>query len=471
MGSVKLRMSLFFTLVVFILLAVFATFLYFGLQTLMVRQLERELLAHADAIEDSFDPAADDFKYLQEGTENRAAAQNEYLRIVRADGNLYFVSHRFSGGEPGFPESEARQLEVGGHFMRTVKLPGKADYRAIVLSVPDTGDQRHIAWVELWQSTKPVNASLGFFRKVLLFSLPLALMIVALAAYLMVNRGIRPVALMARMTEEITYDSLDKRLPVLNSDDEFGRLAGRFNELLARLEESSLQQRRLLSNVSHELKTPLAILRSHWESRVTEDSFAEADREQMAADLEEVARLAKMVDDLSLISRSYEDAADLQRESLNISQLIRNLAEDMSVLAGVKNQQIRVESAPEILVSGSPRYLRRLFINILDNAVKYSPENGRIEVNCRAEAGKVIITIHDDGPGIPAADLPKVFDRFYRSPNVRDSQIRGSGLGLTLARWIAELHDGSLTISAPEGDGTSVCFIMPELNKPISNSV
>jgi len=442
--SIKIRMAFFSTVVVFFLLVVFGISLYFGLESLSYNQLNRQLVIYADAIEDSYDPATGEFKFLHEGTENYKAAQNDWVRIINKDGSVLFMSDRFKKYHFVFPLQQVLYNKSGKYLFRQFVASNKKEYRSVILAFPGKKGEKPIGWVEVWEPVKSVKSTLSFFRKLLLLSLPFALLIVAGAAYLMVQRILRPISLMAKQSEEIDHASLDQRLPVINPDDELGRLATRFNYLLARLENSFRQHKELLGNISHELKTPLAILRSHWEAKISNTQIPESIREQLTSDVEELARLAKMVDDLNLLSRSQEMTFEIKKEKIDLPAMLQVLVEDIRFLAEVKYQQVIFKTASQIFISGDVRLLKRLFLNILDNSVKYTQECGMIEVNCVVRNSAAIISITDNGPGIPESDLAHVFDRFFRAGNNHNSEIKGSGLGLTLAKWIAEVHQGQL---------------------------
>lgn len=461
LNSIKLRLTLFYTLVVFVLFAAFNGFLYLGFDRLLEHRLNKELLLFADAIEDSYNPAEQNFGYLEKGTENYENAKSGWVRIFLTDGSVYFTSDRFVRHAVPFPWTSVRKMKTVSHIYREFRTRKGKLYRSIILPVIHPASNQLMGWVEVAQSLKHIRNSLAFFRKLILVSLPVLLIVVAILSYFMVYRAFKPVSLMARQTDDISHRNLYKRLPVMNPNDELGRLASRFNELLERLENSFRNQQRLLSDVAHELKTPLAILRSHWEEEIENPRIPAKLRQKLSGDVEELARLAKMVNDLSLLSQSLEIAPELAMEPLEMGTLLDNLQEDARALTQMKQQQLTWETCEGVRITGDQRYLRRLFLNLIDNAVKYTPEKGTIQVHCRRTGRWLQITVADNGMGISPDDLPHVFERFYRGDKARNRDSGGSGLGLSICRWLAEAHGGRIEIDSAPGRGTRVRVFLP----------
>ena len=463
-GLIKTRMTLFYTLIVFILLATFGSFLYLGLKTLLLRNLDRQLLVFADAIEDSYDPVNNEFTFLEAGTENYQTAKNGWIRIINKNGSVLFQSDPFSKAAIAFPLGSVTGLKAEQHLYREFERGNGEHFRSIILPVLNSRAAYLGGWVEVGESLKNLENTLTFFRKLLLISLPVSLLIVGAISFLMVRHLFRPVSLMAAQTERITYENLNERLPVINQKDELGRLALRFNSLLERLENSFRQQRQLLSDVSHELKTPLTILRTRWESEISNVNLPEITRRRLSADVEELARLSKMVTDLTLLSRSLETLPDIRKESVDLDPLLTRLVDDLQPLANEKQLQLGWKGNGAQFINGESRLLRRLFLNLLDNAIKYTPPGGKIFIRSAAKADNAVVEIIDNGIGIRQSELRRVFQRFYRAENVKKSNIRGIGLGLPLAKWIAHAHGGFLEVESEPEIGTHITVTLPLAN-------
>lgn len=462
--SIKTRMTIFIATIVFVLLTIFGGFLYWGLKAIIYRHFDQRLLVFADAIEDSYDPANNDFKFLEEKTENYFAARKGWVRIIDWNETILFQSDPFVKNPAPFPFEKAKELTTESYFYRQFKRENGKVFRSIILPVVNRISAEKIGWVEAGESVKEIENTLAFFRKLLLLSLPIALLFVAIVSYWMVNRLIQPVSAMAEQTEKISYTNLDERLPIINPNDELGRLGTRFNMLLDRLENAFQTQRQFLNNVSHELKTPITILRNHWEKATADNSLPDSIRRRLNTDVEELVRLSKMVSDLSLLSHSLEMHPALKREQVSLTEMLHHLVEDIRLLANQKNQSIEFLGNEPVQVNGEPRFLKRLFLNLLDNAVKYTPDNGSIRVSCSMENGHAVVCFSDNGIGINSQDLPHIFDRFYRASNVHSNNAKGTGLGLSIAKWIAEAHHGSLEITSQPKQGSTFKVKLPLVN-------
>ncbi len=460
-GLIKTRMTVFYTLIVFILLVTFGSFLYLGLKALLYQNLDRQLLVFSDAIEDSYDPVNNKFTFLEEGTENYQTAKNGWIRIINKDGSVFFQSNHFSKETVAFPFGSVKELKAEQHFYREFEKANGEHFRSIILPVLNSQAAYLGGWVEVGESLKNLESTLTFFRKLLLLSLPVSLLIVGIISFWMVQRLFRPVSLMAEQSEKISYENLDERLPVINQKDELGRLAMRFNSLLERLEKSFRQQRELLSDVSHELKTPLTILRTRWESEISNINLPQLTRQRLSADVEELARLSKMVTDLTLLSRSLETLPDIHNESVDLNLLLTQLVNDLQPLANEKQLQLEWTGNGAQFINGEIRLLRRLFMNLIDNAIKYTPAGGNIIVRSVARANNAVVEIVDNGVGVQQSELSRIFQRFYRTENVKKSNIRGIGLGLPLAKWIAHAHGGFLEVESEPEIGTHITVTLP----------
>ena len=291
---------------------------------------------------------------------------------------------------------------------------------------------------------------------ILLFGLPVGVALAGLGGYSLARRALAPVNSMADRARSITAERLQDRLPVDNPHDELGRLATVFNETLTRLESSFEQMRRFTSDASHELRTPLTAIRSVGEvglrGRKTEADY----RDVIASMLEEVDRMARLVERLLMLSRADTGQAKLSMDRVELGELAGEVAGQLDVLAEEKQQTISVECVKNVSWTGDRLVLRQALLNLVDNAIKYTPGNGEISISVDYVPGNAILDVTDTGPGIPSELRDLVFDRFYR---VDGSRSRGNGggmgLGLSIAKWGIEAHGGRLTLEKA-GEGGSV---------------
>jgi heavy metal sensor kinase len=279
-----------------------------------------------------------------------------------------------------------------------------------------------------------------------LIALPLSLAIAGIPAYQLAKKSLEPVQQMALRAEQITAAELSRRLPIPNPNDELGHLALVINELLDRLQQSFDQLRRFTSDASHELRTPLAAIRSVGEVGLQKGTSVSEHRETIGSMLEEVNRLTQLVDSLLTMSRADAAQVHLRISVFDIGRVLAEIIAVVEVLAGEKHQNVILHAGPPLDVKGDPLLIRQAVLNVLHNAIKYSPEGSVIEVRVSRDDKRVLITVTDNGPGIPFEHRAKVFDRFYRVDPARTRQTGGAGLGLSIARWAARAQGGDITI-------------------------
>jgi heavy metal sensor kinase len=272
---------------------------------------------------------------------------------------------------------------------------------------------------------------------------------------------------MARRAEQITSERLHERLPNSETDDELGRLARIFNNLLARLEQSFEQLRRFTADASHELRTPLTSIRSVGEVALQKDSGCDEYRDTIGSMLEEVNRLTALIDSLLTISRSDEGRIQLHPTVFSAMDLAREAAGLFEVLVEEKRQKIAVDGDEDASVKGDRVFLRQALVNIIHNAVKYSPVGGTIFVRVRHEpAGSLRLEVADNGPGIASEHSARIFDRFYRVDESRSRGQGGAGLGLSIAQWAVRVHGGDIQLLLTPGTGCTFQICLP----PVSNA-
>jgi heavy metal sensor kinase len=280
--------------------------------------------------------------------------------------------------------------------------------------------------------------------------------------YLLAGRVLAPVGAMADTVRRITAESLDARLPVANSADEFGRLAGVFNETLSRLDAAFEQLRRFTADASHELRTPLTAIRSVGEVALQRSLTTEGYREVIGSMLEEVDRLARLVENLLLLTRAEAGRIPLSRATVDLRELVAGVSDGLKVLAEEKNQELIVELSGPVAVHCDATVLRQGITNLLHNAIKYTPPRGVIRVAATSNAsGDAVIEVQDSGPGIPAGDQQRVFERFYRVDQARSRDTGGTGLGLAIARWTVEASGGRIELESMAGQGALFRVVLP----------
>src|SRR5882762_6524248 len=304
----------------------------------------------------------------------------------------------------------------------------------------------------------------------LLLGVPLALLLASIGGYFLARKSLAPVVRMSATAAHIGAANLHERLPVANERDELGGLAQVINDLLARLDNSFEQQRRFMADASHELRTPIAIMRSEAEVALSEPETSNAElRESIAIFKDETKRLTGIVEDLFMLARADAGQYKLTPKEVYLDELAGEVARAVRTLVAEKGLTLQLDATEEMPFRGDENLLRRLLLNLVDNAIKYTPTGGQVTVSCKREGMRYIITVSDTGRGIPAEAQPHIFERFYRADSARSradeegaSLTSGAGLGLSIARWIAEAHDGALDLLHTSEAGSVFQLVLPK---------
>jgi two-component system heavy metal sensor histidine kinase CusS len=299
---------------------------------------------------------------------------------------------------------------------------------------------------------------------------PLALACTVGGGYWLARKALAPVDRMTATAAEITATQLDRRLDEPGPEDELGCLARTFNAMIARLQRSFEEVRRFTADAAHELRTPLAAMRTEVEVALRSPRSPERDARVLENVLEEVERLTRLVTHLLFLCREDTGVGVGDFQPVRLDDVVRDVGEHMQVAAREKGVELAVDLPAACHVGGDVDRLRQLFFNLLDNAIKYTQPGGKVTVQGGPLNGQTRVVVADTGIGIPADHLPHVFDRFYRVDPSRSPETEGSGLGLAICRSIAEAHGGRVEIDSTFGAGTRVMLTLPAQKEPTLNS-
>jgi two-component system, OmpR family, sensor kinase len=294
--------------------------------------------------------------------------------------------------------------------------------------------------------------------------IPLLLVLSTLGGFLLARKSLKPVAVMTERAAHISVSTLHERLPVSGSGDELARLASVFNDLLGRLGASFEQQRQFIADASHELRTPVSIVSGEAELALSrEERSPDELRAALRTIREEMQGLQRIVEDLFLLARAHAGERLLSPSELYLGELCAECVRAVRSLAAQKQLTVRYEGTDELPLRGDEALLRRLLLNLLDNAIKHTPREGRVTVSARPVDGEYVVEVEDSGSGIPEDARARVFDRFFRAERARGAgePLSGAGLGLAIARSIAQAHGGRLTLERSDSSGTLFRFTVP----------
>src|SRR5215813_3775320 len=440
--SVRMRLTLWHAGVLTLIVCIFSIAIVLFVKTQLYAALDAQLAQNLATIDRVFREEPEELKDL---------ASNWGLTLfeVDKDGNAFYQTEAWERG--GLAQAltnpltlaESRAAADGRHYrMQTVAAPSYQVTAAI--------------------DEAPLRATLKTLAVILAMLIPFATSLAVVGGYFLAGHVLAPVGAMADKARAITAESLAERLPIENPRDEFGRLATVFNETLTRLNDSFERLRRFTTDASHELRTPLTAMRSVGEVALQEVREPDAYRDVIGSMLEEVDRLTRLADSLLTLTRAESGKISLTSEVSDVGELTRNVADQLRVLAEEKQQSLRVEAANSSKVVCDPAILRLGLMNLLHNAIKYTPAGGAIRVGVNATvAGQTTIEVQDTGPGIPAAHQQKIFERFYRVDASRSREVGGVGLGLAIARWAVEANGGRIELESEEEKGSLFRVVLP----------
>jgi heavy metal sensor kinase len=437
-------------------------FLAIGVEKILTQNLKELIAKRARQIAhiSSEAPAPITAKYLQKQISALYAPETpesngRFVRVTTENGARLFQS-----GMPSDGSFDPENIPFFAH-----REPG---FRFHEITGPDvlintaranTSDGPVI--VEVGASTAPIEQSVRQILISLLVAAPCLLAVAAVGAYFLVGRALHPMVRLAESAEAITLQNLKERLPVVKTGDELQALSLALNRMIARIEEAVEATKRFLADASHELRTPLAALRGELEAVLSFKNINGPARETLASNLEEVERLGQIVQQLLALSKLDAGEAKTEFALFDLSALTANTAEQMSVLAEDKGLKFDCDAAPDVFIHGDPARVKQVLVNLMDNAISYTPEGGRIVVKTYRDGVNCILEVRDSGIGIPKEELPHIFERFYRADKARSRAVGGAGLGLSIVKAICSGHKARIDVESSVGKGTNVRVIFP----------
>lgn len=452
--SLRVRLTVWYVGAMVVVLAVYATGVFMFVSRSVSRGLDDRLHGDFQWAAEMVDQRPDGTLAWFEGDDGSEDPDSPWLQVWSPAGQLLYRS------------AVAARLPVP----ESGRLASHADDR--IASVPAAGVMFRILSgrstivgqpmvIQVARSEVPMRRELRELVLMLVLGLPLGVAAAGLGGYSLARRALAPVDRMAERARSITAERLSDRLPVDNPNDELGRLASVFNATLGTLESSFEQMRRFTADVSHELRTPLTAIRSVGEIGLRERRDEAACRGIIGSMLEEVDRLAGLVDRLLALSRADTGQAKLSVEVIDLRELAENVAAHLGVLVEEKEQSLTIEHLGLPRCLADRLMLRQALINLVDNAIKYTPVGGQIRIGVSASLTGAMLDVSDTGPGIAAERREQIFDRFYRAGRSRSGERGGAGLGLSIAKWAVEVNRGQLSLEEDNGGGSTFRITLP----------
>ncbi len=352
-------------------------------------------------------------------------------------------------------EVAAFRADAGIHDVQTDR--GRLRLLTSVIS-PTPGE---VYLVQVGELLTSVDATLAGFDRLLLWTILAGLALAAVAGRWLAGRALVPLSRLAVATQGIGIKNLDARLSVRGADDELDQVAQAFNHTLARVEQAVGEMRQFSAALAHELRTPVAILRGEAELALRPSSSDEDLRQVLIRQIDEFDRLTRLINQILTLARAEGGEIQMADQPVDLVALSASVAEEIEPVAAAQGITLTCEAADAVMVKGDAGWLERLLLILLDNAIKFTPARGRILVTFSCANGLARVVVTDSGVGISPEALPHLFERFYRAKPTRSGQTPGAGLGLALAKWIAERHGGTIEVKSRPGEGSTFTVNLP----------
>lgn len=337
-----------------------------------------------------------------------------------------------------------------------------------IISRPQINNDQITGYTLLARSLKHEETTLNNLLIIIIFAVPLTLLIASGGGYFLANRALSPIGKITNTAREISHSNLSERIEMKsnNHNDEIARLIDTLNQLLDRLDNAFNRQKQFTAEASHELRTPIAVIRAQVEEVLDNETVSKEEYHQaLYAVKKQIVHMGNLIGQMLLLSRVDENQNHLEKESFDFNFLVESLMEEMENLAQIKNISLitKIEARP-IYIKADQSLITQLLLDLIDNAIKYSNVGGKVVLKVDDLGDKLKIYIKDQGPGIAEEHLNNIFERFYRADKSRSRKNGGSGLGLAISRWIAEAHQGRISVTSIEGQGSTFTVDLPKGN-------
>ena len=444
MLPIRIRLTFWYVAIFSITLGIYSFFLFAFISHTIIRNTDREMVAEAKECRSIFleEIAKPSFEELDE----ELKGINYYLQIYSIDGKLLYTSANLYKTNLPVGTRAFNSIEHNKYVLRTVTVFRHTDVRTLLYPIVVNGTIQYYLTIGM-----PLNAQNGFLSMlgiILTVVTPIFIVIASWGGIIIAGRAMKPVDEIIETARRIEAGNLTEQITMKTHNDEIGKLARTFNDMLLRLKKAFDGLAQFSQNVSHELKTPLTVMKSGIEINMIGERSSADYRELLVSLLEEIDQMTRIIDDLLLTSLSNTESIRATFTRIDISTLILQTIDFLGVLATDKKVSLEHTVPDGIGIVGNERLLKRAFSNIIDNAIKFTPPGKKVFVSVARDGNGVIVEIRDQGAGIKEDDIPKIFDRFYRG---KSANAEGHGLGLSIVKWIIELHNGRIDIVSTSG--------------------
>jgi two-component system OmpR family sensor kinase len=456
--SLRARLALLYTSIVGGILLIFGVAVYSAVRVSLINQIDNNLRnAASDLLPNAYVNDQGELNVLN--SPNAGFSADVFIQVWGRDNQIRWASPNV--------EQLNRPLDTLGLqsadpvYSDLILNTDQGNAHLRVLTVPLQLGDRPIGAIQVGSSLAVVDATQQALIIVLVIGVVLSMSVAGVASWVSTRQALAPLGDVTQTALQITHaDDLSRRIPYQGPpDDEVGKLIHTFNQTLGRLENLFYTQRRFLTDVGHELRTPLTVIRGNVDLM---RHIGEADEESMDSIVSEVDRLTRLVGDLLLLAQAESGKLPLDRRLVELDTLILEVMQQMQVLAREK-LNLQITEIDQVLVCGDKDKLKQVVVNLVSNAISYTPAGGKVVVELAKVDNRARIKVIDNGPGISPQDLPFIFERFYRGEKsrTRSKDGKGFGLGLSIAYWIVHNHDGAIEVDSKLGEGTTFRVYLP----------
>ncbi len=452
--SIRFRLTAWYAVILMVTFAAAGAAVWWAIRDSIHSTVDKDLRSrlHAMRIYLEKQSSSPDAEPIAEELAEDATLSGTSFRILGSDGRWIYQAPETQGW--ALPVEDASHLPNKGK-VKTVRANGKP---VRVLSAPVQLGPNQSGLAQIGVPVEEYYEMLNGVTWTALLASPLVLLLASAGGYWMSRRALQPVDQIAHTAAEIGAYNLAERLPLRTAGDELDRLSATLNSMFARLEAAFRQITQFTADASHELRTPVAIIRTTAELARSKPRSQEEYRKALDGILTESERTSRLIEDLMLLARADAGADNMVEEPTSLAECLQDACAEVRILAEHKGVSLEVNDPRECTIRGDQQAIRRMFLILLDNAIKYTPSGGKVGVNLSIEAAgsrqSAVVEVRDTGVGISPDDLPHVFERFYRAAKDRSRNTGGAGLGLSIARWIAEKHGGEVACESTVESGS-----------------
>ena len=478
--SLRFKLTLWYVLILGILLISFSTFLYFTLSNSLYRDVDNKLRSLAELVSSESSSPLSKFGFgnIDQALETSMNLKpiGKFIQVLDESGNIGRKSENLKNVQLPIGLNALKNASKGLITFETNRSIANTPLRIITFPVVENNHVTKI--VQIASSLEEVEDALNTLFIILIITVPLALMVASLGGQFLAHKALKPVDDITQTARMITSQNLNQRIIPPKVKDEISRLIETFNGMISRLDQSFRQIKQFSSDASHELKTPLTILKGEVEVMLRKERTQQEYQQTLKSNLEEINRMSQIVEDLLLLSRADTGQIELNKGDINLAEILSQVVAQMDMLARSKGLDLSASNNHrDIHIFGDALRIREMLINLIENGIKYTEEGGSIHISLqkefppaeryrsdRSEREKerfVKIIVSDTGIGISKEDQEKIFNRFFRVDKARSREQGGSGLGLSICKWIVEAHQGEIEVESELGKGSSFIVKLP----------